>query len=160
MTNEFLKSEMVTENKETLQEKFFTTTGRIDRLTFFKRLMMLIGAGFLLTFISAIITIPIEYSLGIQDSMLSNIAMCGVMLATFFPEYCLTTKRLHDIGQDETLAKIFIGIGILELGLTFAAVGTTIYLIAEALSVVSLIFTIYLLFKKGDNNANEYGAAK
>lgn len=158
MTNEFLKNEMVTANNETLKQKFFSTNGRIDRMTFFKRTLALIGVEFLLTFIVGFAVIMMTLNSPNSESIMSAV-ITMIALAALFPEYCLNVKRLHDIGRDETLAKIFVGVGILGLATGFLELSTPMA-ISVVISIISVGFMFYLLFKRGEDKANEYGEAQ
>ncbi len=156
MTNEIIKNEMVSDN-ETLTEKFFSNKGRIGRMTYFQRSLAVLGIKFLLAFIIG--TGCYIMSDAANAEMYVKTVIAVIALVGLIPQYFLDTKRLHDIGKDETLAKVFIGVGILEIICTFSIVGIVAG-IANAASVVSLVFTLYLLFMKGEEVTNEYGIAK
>ena len=153
MTNEIFRNESVAEN-ESLRQKYFTTTGRIDRLTFLKRSLIAFVALFLLTFTAGIIGYLVSSNIATAEMVMSITS-----LAVIIPQYFLNAKRLHDIGRDETLAKVFVGIGILQALFTFST-ASIIVNATMALSIVTFIFTLYLLFKKGEEVNNEYGMAK
>ena len=158
MTNEIIKNETVAENKETLTQKFFTTTGRINRLTYFKRSLAILGIEFVLAFVIGIIFYAMS-SDATTAEMSANVAITFIVLVSLIPQYNLDTKRLHDIGKDEILAKVFIGVGALRTICAFATVGI-VSSIATSLSVISLVFTFYLIFVKGEEVTNDYGVVK
>ena len=153
MTNEIFRNESVAEN-ESFTQKYFTTTGRIDRLTFLKRSLIAFVALFLLTFTAGIIGYLVSSNIATAEMVMSITS-----LAVIIPQYFLNAKRLHDIGRDETLAKVFVGVGILQALFTFST-ASIIVNATMALSIVTFIFTLYLLFKKGEEVNNEYGMAK
>ena len=86
----------------------------------------------------------------------------GFVILTFIPEYCLNTKRLHDLGKDSTLAKVFLGIGIFNAacisanGLWTASESLPFTPIDIICTVAMFGFMVYLLFAKGTEGSNEY----
>ena len=149
--------------EESLREKFFTTTGRINRLTFFRR-----NVGLIFAEIALILFIQFLMILGTMSTELPSWAdgfFFGFVILTFIPEYCLNTKRLHDLGKDSTLAKVFAGIGILSVaysaanGLFITSEDIPLTPIEIISSVVIFAFMVYLLFAKGNEGSNEYGDA-
>lgn len=157
MTNEILNNDIKVKSNETFSQKFFTTNGRINRMTFFKRSLAVTVIGFLLAFMAGLIYSVVNLdSANVEQS--TEIVIFAVLLLSLIPQYCLNTKRLHDIGKDETLAKIFIGVEFLGSICIFSTMG-----VAEIVSIISstasFIFTAYLIFKKGDADNNEYGAS-
>ena len=130
---------------ETLKEKFLTTTGRINRMTFLRRNLAIVLATFIVFFIIEIIAETI------------------VAFLLIVPEYCLNVQRLHDIGKDETLAKVLAGISLFSVayGLTLSPDALLVEsAVAIALGIVSLVAFFYLLCAKGESYANGYGVAQ
>ena len=156
MTNEIMKNQMTEINSETLFEKFFTTTGRIGRMTFFKRTFMIGLIEFFALFCIGIVS-SIHEVAGTETPMWVNALNAVVIFAALIPGYFLNTKRLHDIGKDSTLAKIFLGVGILSAIHTVAIAPVLMSIPLMIENVVLIGFTFYLLLTKGDENANEYG---
>ena len=155
-----MTNEMNITKRETLREKFLTTTGRINRATFFRRTVGLIVAEVLLMFFLMILIM-----LGTMSTDLpywANGFFFGFTILTFIPEYCLNTKRLHDLGKDSTLAKVFLGIGILSAaysaanGLWTASESLPFTPIDIICTVAMFGFMVYLLFAKGTEGSNEY----
>ena len=153
-----MTNEISMENKGGIKEKFFSTTGRIGRMTFFKRSVVLILIEIFLMMIVGFIAALWTFNSPNSD-LIMTAAMFIVGLAAIFPIYCLNVKRLHDLGKDETLAKVFAGLGILGLAFTFSE-STLAQAIIIISSIISLVFTVYLLFMRGETNANEYGNAQ
>ena len=155
MTNEIIKSKIEISDKESLVEKFFSTKGRIDRLTYFKRNFVLFAAELVLLFVIAIIGTVADRVLAETPTWL-DASLSVLLLISLVPVYFLDVKRLHDLGKDSTLAKIFLGVGILSvaydtpLTASFEPVGII-------LSLATIVFTAYLLFKKGEDKVNQYG---
>ena len=156
MTNEILKNEMVNANDETLRQKFFTTTGRIDRMTYLKRNLILMLMAFVIFFAIEILGFIANLSpAGIN--VLENIIMILILVPSFF----LDVKRLHDLGKDSTLAKIFLGISLFSTAYNWAfPVITEITPVNIVTSIASLGFMFYLLFARGEDDTNQYGAAQ
>ena len=157
MTNEMIKTEIEMPNKESLMEKFFSPKGRIGRLTFFKRNLVIVGIELLILFMVSFLGIIANVVLSEMPTWI-DISLAVVLLIFLVPSYFLDVKRLHDLGKDSTLAKIFLGVGILSVTYSliypamesFSAIGTI-------LSIATLVFATYLLFTKGEDKVNQYG---
>ena len=146
----------------TFKEKFFTTTGRINRMTFFKRNMLLVLVAFVAFFVIGIVDV-------INGSDVDSISTTGRLLETAVtlllvtPEYCLNVKRLHDLGKDETLAKVLAGISLFSVAYSLTLSPDALLVesaVAIALGAVSLVAFFYLLCAKGESYANGYGVAQ
>jgi len=161
MTNETSRGNLTEVSNETFTEKFFTTTGRISRMTFLKRELMLILMAFALVFL--VETCFIAYTLfGATLPEWTAVIVPIIFLAIWIPDYCLNVKRLHDFGKDSTLAKLFLGFGIMA-NVYYIAFPSAIDLLTPFTifdSVVNLGFFAYLLYMRGDEGANEYGETK
>ena len=153
-----MTNEISMENKGSIKEKFFSTTGRIGRMTFFKRSVVLALIEVLLMTIVGFSAALWTFNSPDTD-LITTAAMFIVGLLAIFPIYCLNVKRLHDLGKDETLAKIFAGLGIAGLAFNFSE-STLAQAIIIISSIISLGFTIYLLFTRGEIKANQYGDAQ
>ncbi len=161
MTNDMIKNEMTEINRETFFEKFFTTNGRISRMTFLKREVMLILMAFALVFL--VETCFIAYTLfGATLPEWTAVITPLIMIVIWISDYCLNVKRLHDFGKDATLAKIFLAFGLMA-NAYYIAFPTAIDFVTPFTifdSVVNLGFLAYLLYMRGDEGANEYGKTK
>ena len=156
MTNEILKSEMVNANNETFQQKFFTTEGRINRTTYLTRNLILMLMAFV-TFVAIEIFGFIANLSPAEINVLDNITVILILVPSFF----LDVKRLHDLGRDSTLAKIFLGISLFSTAYNWSfPVLTTITPVNIVTSLASFGFMFYLLFARGEDDTNQYGAAQ
>ena len=118
-----------------VQETFFRQDGRLNRLRYFKR-MLVVGI------VSSLLNILIGSTLG--------------TLITLYPQYCLVLRRLHDLGKDNTLALVTIGMGIFTAFIPFMD-SESILPLLMILGLIGLVIGLYLLFKKGDEGPNQYG---
>lgn len=162
MTNEIIKNEMVSDN-ETLKEKFFSTKGRIGRMTFFRRSILLMLVELIVLFVvgfAAIIS-TVGADATASPPAWFDIATSVIMFGALLPQYCLNSKRLHDVGKDDTLAKIFLGVSALVsvVNLGFPAIAESMPFMAIG-GIAVAGFYMYLLFMKGEEMPNEYGIAK
>ena len=157
MTNEIFRNERIAAD-ESLFTKFFTSAGRINRITFFGRFTVILLIEFSLLFATEFVAWFANFTLN-NPPLWVDASIFAVLLVGLIPEYFLKVKRLHDIGKDSTLAKIFLGVEILS-AIIFISTINGILILSSVLSIASLVFTFYLLFKRGENNANEYGNAQ
>lgn len=151
--NDSIKSEVYTEDK-TIQEMFLKMTGRLNRLRYFKRVIVV-------ALVSLVVSFPI-LMIFIDDlgniTPFGNIISAIINLAVFIPIYCLDVRRLHDLDKDETLAKISLGLGV---------VGTIMGMSNDDLSSLSAVEMIiygigsviglYILLAPGTKGENKYG---
>lgn len=90
----------------TFREKFFSTDGRLNRMTYFKRWLAVDIMGFIL---SAVLIIICSALFGDTNSIadpLSNVIWIGLLI----PKFCLDVRRVKDIGKDENFAKRIAGL--------------------------------------------------
>lgn len=137
----------------TMQEMFLKTSGRLNRMRYFKRMLVV-----------SLLTVPIyliisAMAIGIYGYVPKslNILVGVVVILSMIPSYCLATRRLHDLDKDN---KIAIAIAILQLlygGLTDPAnPGNAISVVIIGLAL--LVLGAYLLFADGTHGENNYGA--
>ena len=138
----------------TIMKMFFSTDGRLNRLRYFKRgLVIVIVEVFLI-------------SLVIGDGALSrktDIAMllyAVVVLPAWVSSYCLNVRRLKDIGKifDSELSESSIQ---LMAGSLFIVNFISMFLSGHTLIVTySIIFvcSLYILFKPGVVGSNKFGS--
>ena len=154
MTNEI--NLQTTYSNETLKEKFLTTKGRINRLTFLKRSIILIAVNFFAVFFTIFLTMLGTMSFELPQW--AGLILLWIMGVFLIPDYCINVKRLHDLGKDATLAKIFLGVNIISLTYNFTLAPTETFSAFEIILTALLLgFFACLLFIKGDDGANEYG---
>lgn len=136
-------------NDKTILEIFFKREGRLNRLRYFKR-NLVIGLA------SAVIMFVISLIFGDDVGNLTttgNIIFFIVMMLMLVPSYCLAVRRLHDMDRDELLAKLYIGGSAASYFLSFVLKQDFM-----PLSVVLVIVAFYILLVPGTSGTNKYGA--
>lgn len=138
----------------TFQELFLKTTGRLNRLRYFKRIMAVMLITLAISLPPAIIfSDEFDNLTAFGEIVLSIINICALV-----PYYCLDVRRLHDMGKDDTLAKISVLIGIV---VAVVEVPDEVDLMPVPLMIVYLVGTVigfYLLFAPGTKGVNQYGS--
>lgn len=146
----------------TIKEKFFSTTGRLNRMRYFKRWLVVDLAALVLCgiVISACST-PWGDLTHSGDIMINLIS-----IAMIIPNYFLNVRRIKDIGKEEN---IVAGVAALEVLLTLAQM----YCLSDwdwsssktstqqlGMSVSTIRFGIFVWLQKtaGTVGANKYGA--
>jgi uncharacterized membrane protein YhaH (DUF805 family) len=136
-------------------ENFFRRDGRLNRLRYFKRILFVGIIGFAL--VSAI------YAL--EGDMLGRLSPMGdilfkvVCIVMLFPYFCLMSRRLHDMNKGDTLAYVYVALGVLA-----AILMDTTVLLAESSILqiiangVQLVIAIYAFFCSGTKGDNDYGS--
>lgn len=112
-------------------DHFFKRTGRINRLRYFKRVLLLSVLELLL--------FEINPYLG---------------YITIYPTYCLNVRRLQDLNKGPEIAYGIVAITILSLVMSIIEVG----FMALVTLLVDISLSLYLLFAAGTVGANKYGA--
>ena len=135
---------------KTLAENFFKREGRLNRLRYFKRNVVLAIVTFILMFINTLIFLD---TMTHELSTAGNFFMMIIMLIMFVPSYCLVVRRLHDMDRDELLAKLYIVGGVTSCFLQFI-----LKYEFEPLEIVMVILGLYILLVPGTQGANQYGA--
>ena len=137
-----------------LQQMFFSNKGRLNRLRYLKRTLVLLVMEFLLTLI-------------LDESLYdSEIAIAAVSAFLLWPQYCLDNRRLQDMNKDSQLANTKVMIGVFLVSASFfvdySAIDvhslkdkTVVYVILACL--VNLYISLKLLFKGGSRGSNKYG---
>ncbi len=131
----------------------FSPRGRVGRTAFFGYhalillIMLILGIG--LSFI------PVNLQIGV------NI----VWLLLLYPSFCLSAKRLHDVGHSMRLLWLFVP-EILAAVIAQLGIGFTGGLIAGVFNMIAILshitgwgLILYLTLKRGDEGDNAYGAA-
>ena len=136
-------------------ENFFRRDGRLNRLRYFKRNVVL--------FVVELIILTVITTVGTNDldefSQGSLILFKVVSIAVMIPFCCLMIRRLHDLNMNETLAYVFfalIVVSILMDGKDMLKTEPT--LLEDALNTVNFIISLYVLFWPGTNGDNRYGS--
>ena len=136
-------------NDKTIPEIFFKREGRLNRLRYLKRNLVI---GLVSGIIMFIVGLIFSDSMGTLSTA-GNVIFFIVMLAMLVPSYCLMVRRLHDMDRDELLAKVYIGGCVANHFLSFV-----LHYDFMPLSIVLVIVALYILFVPGTYGANKYGA--
>lgn len=136
-------------------ENFFRRDGRLNRLRYFKRNVVL--------FVVELIILTVITTAGTNDldefSQGSLIVFKVVSIAVMIPFCCLMIRRLHDLNMSETLAYVsfaLIVVSILMDGKDMLKTEPT--LLEDVLNTVNFIISLYVLFWPGTNGDNRYGS--
>ncbi|MBR1807455.1 MAG: DUF805 domain-containing protein [Selenomonadaceae bacterium] len=116
---------------KSIAEMFLTTNGRLNRLRYFKRALVIGVASTILAF--AIVAATMTPS-GDDISMLGYVLFAVMCLVTAVPHFMLMIRRLHDLDKDG------------------------LFVLLMLIPAVNSIFALYLLFAPGTRGANKYGA--
>mgnify|MGYP002622180138 CR=1 FL=1 len=136
-------------NDKTIPEIFFKREGRLNRLRYLKRNLVVGLVSGLITFVVGLI-----FSDNVGNvTTAGNVIFFIIMLLVLVPSYCLMVRRLHDMDRDELLAKVYIGGCAASYFLSFVLDYQFM-----PLSIVLVIVALYVLFVPGTNGANKYGA--
>lgn len=145
-------SEVYKEDR-TLQEQFLKTEGRLNRLRYLKRNLVLLLVWILICILFVLIFSDDMGNLSSTGNILSSVIGIGMMI----PSYCLDVRRLHDMDKDSTLAKISFVLGLFMIFINDedpfnpSVAGLIV-------SSVNFIVILYFLFVSGTKGANKYGA--
>ena len=133
---------------------FFSTSGRLNRLRYFKRgLVIVIVEVFL-------ISLVIGYGALSRNTESATVLVGMLMLPCWVSSYCLNVRRLKDIGKifdDSELSESSIQ---LMAGSLFIIDFISMFLSGSALiAAYSIIFVcgVYILFKPGMVGSNKFG---
>lgn len=145
-------SEVYKEDR-TLQEQFMKTDGRLNRLRYIKRILVLLLVWIVICVLITLIFGDDMGKLSSTGDVLVSVIAAGMLI----PYYCLDVRRLHDMDKDSTLAKIIFVLGIAML---FVSEESLFNPSAPAmiLYLISVVTSIYILFMPGTKGANKYGA--
>ena len=137
---------------ETFQEMFLTTSGRLNRLRYFKR-SLVIGI------IHAVLFLTI---FGAHSDYVGNLNSTGetltILLGIIFlvPRYCLDVRRLHDMGKDKEIAYLFAAADLISyFSGSYNPDDMPLYLILVGLIILAL--WLYVLLTPGNIGSNRYG---
>lgn len=134
-------------------ENFLRRDGRLNRLRYFKRIL-------LLSLVEIVIFIAIFImnmnALG-QLSSMGNITLKFFMAAALIPFFCLMVRRLHDCNRDEKLAYASLALNVLVIITTNYSVLEEPTLFERVITALSAVIGIYALFCPGTKGDNQYG---
>ena len=136
----------------TIQDMILKTTGRLNRLRYFKRTLILgFIFGFIASFIGVFLTVSDICTPNEANFFASFISMTSVPLF-----YSLNVRRLHDMNYDN---KIAIGFAVIQF---IAIMQSLIYFISNELFlmivVINIIAGMFMLVMDGTHGRNDYGA--
>ena len=138
----------------TIMKTFFSTSGRLNRLRYFKRTMFIGIMGTILMFC------VIGYGVSSRNTESATVLVGMLMLPCWVSSYCLNVRRLKDIGKifdDSELSDSSIQ---LMAGSLFIIDFISMFLSGSALiAAYSIIFVcgVYILFKPGMVGSNKFG---
>lgn len=116
---------------KSIAEMFLTTNGRLNRLRYFKRVLVLGVMWTVLAF--AIVAATMEPS-GDDISTLGYVLFAVMCLIFAVPHFMLMIRRLHDLDKDG------------------------LFVLLTLVPAVNSLFALYLLLAPGTRGANKYGA--
>ena len=137
----------------TIQEMFLKTTGRLNRLRYFKRSLVRVLALF-------VANIPIYLMF---EDYYGNLSNFGNLLSTIViilfivPSYCLDVRRLQDMNENNAYAVANAIIAFL-IAILMPEDFRNMPEILKPLSIMSTIIILRLNFKDGTHGENNYGA--
>ena len=114
-----------------IAEMFLTTNGRLNRLRYFKRVLVL---GVLMMIFSTAIVMATMTPSGDDISTAGYVLFAVMCLVFAVPQFMLMIRRLHDLDKDG------------------------LFVLLTLIPAVNSIFALYLLFAPGTRGANKYGA--
>ncbi|MBR2215538.1 MAG: DUF805 domain-containing protein [Selenomonadaceae bacterium] len=140
-------------DKNTFRELLMKREGRINRLRYFKRNLLVLLIVFV-EFLLAAIAFSEENG-GTARQM--DIAYIIILIFGNYLMYCLDLRRMYDLGlaRAKELALGLFVLSVIHVGINFSPLAENP--LATALSVVSSAACLYLLFAKGETGANQYG---
>ncbi len=137
---------------QNLYETFLSMEGRLNRLRYFKRLLVVGIAQMALVVFIAILFADMFGNISTFGSILMNIIFVAGTAIT----YTLDVRRLHDMDKSDLLAKVS-AVAMLYIGLAdIDMFNVTIFdcVVYFALTVIGL----YLMFNPGTRGENQYGS--
>ena len=132
-------------------KNFFNSEGRLNRLKFLKLLVILIVTSFIL------IGLTMEIFPDEESPYLNSLLGYSILISAAVGMYFLESKRLHDLGYSEDLAKgsvmIHANCNFVKSYDEFAET-----LLSDITYIIFFGTLLFLLFKPGIQGENQYGA--
>ena len=141
--------------ENTLSEMFFKSNGRLNRMRYFKRKLVL---GILLTMLLHLGYRFFGYEFGQVTTPYAAIYNTIVSLVFIVPNYCLSVRRLQDMNKGKTLAIIYAILSAIMAFLDFTGVNYMFYILL-ILATATLAIGVYMLISPGTYGKNRYGAS-
>lgn len=138
----------------TISEMFFKLHGRLNRLRYFKRKIVLGVLVYVLIYLGYRV---LGYEYG-QENFHASAYNTIVSLLFVVPNYCLNVRRLQDMNKGKFLAVIYAIITSVMAFLDFTGIN---YMLYFSLILVTAVFFIggYMLISPGTNGNNRFGAS-
>lgn len=130
----------------TMQDIFLRKSGRLNRLRYFKRSLVIGTAGIIVSLaIAAMFTNP-------WGNMSATGEVLDVIASIFFlvPSYFLDVRRLQDMDQGP-------GLAIASVIISFIAISSQDQSIIGVAGLAFMGIYLYLLFREGTHGTNQYG---
>ena len=138
----------------TITQMFFKSNGRLNRLRYFKRKLVL---GVLLYVLIYLGYKVLGYEYGQENS---SAAMYNTIISLIFvvPNFFLNVRRLQDMNKGKLLAVIYAIITSVMAFLDFTGIN---YMLYFSLFLATAVFFIggYMLISPGTNGKNRFGAS-
>ena len=114
-----------------IAEMFLTTNGRLNRLRYFKRILMV---GVIATILAFAIVAATMTPSGDNISTAGYVLFAVMCLVFAVPQFMLMIRRLHDLDKDG------------------------LFVLLTLVPAINTLFALYLLFAPGTRGANKYGS--
>lgn len=136
----------------TISQMFFKSYGRLNRLRYFKRKLVLGVLLYVLIFLGYKV---LGYQFG-QDNSQAAIYNTFVSLIFVVPNFFLNVRRLQDMNKGKLLAVIYAIITSVMAFLDFTGIN---YMLYFSLFLATAVFFIggYMLISPGTNGNNRFG---
>ena len=143
---------------ETFHDLFLKREGRLNRLRFFKRTLLVD----IITVVAFILVAMIMEKMTYNEKIIEVVSVMAGICLNCYLSYGLFVRRSHDLhsknnlakylaNDDEIIAKWFVAITII---FSIAALATDY----DKANVASSAIWLYMLFAKGETGPNKYGA--
>ena len=138
-----------------MESSFFSFNGRINRLSYFLRVLLIIFGAFIIGFV-------LGFIYGLTGSSVSLVFLIPVgivvSIAIFIACVSLVIRRLHDLNLSGIWYFVILGIGVTSslLDQIFGELAP-ISSVVIFLNVISIIIFLVLLFWPGTRGPNNYG---
>lgn len=140
---------------KTITEIFFKTNGRLNRLRYFKRRVVL---GVLLVALLNLGYQIFGYEFGQITTPYAAIYNTIVTLVFIIPNYCLSVRRLQDMNRGRTLAVVNAILSAVMAFMDFTGVNYMLYVML-LMATATLAIGAFILVVPGTRGNNRYGAS-
>lgn len=143
-----------------IKEMFFKSEGRINRLRFFKRtIVVALFSAFLMIILGAIFGPEIDLNKppSPNDPVDPSLAFIYLAVSIFalIPYYFLYVRRLHDLNMNNNLAIVVTVAGF--IGIFTGDDVNNASMISVLATLATGFITLYLIFADGTHGTNFYG---